>query len=89
MTINTKELLDAVAILADEREMKVTLKSSAKGALICGGSAFVGAILMGPVGLAVGGTVGGVTAAYMSRGTICVTGLHLCSFVYLIILNSR
>lgn len=70
MTINTKELLDAVAILTDEREMKVTLKGSAKGALICGGAAFAGAILMGPIGLAVGGTVGGVTAAYMSRGEI-------------------
>lgn len=77
MTINTKELLDAVAILTDEAEMKVTLKSSAKGALICGGSAFVGAILMGPIGLAVGGTVGGVTAAYLSKGEIVYSGLLL------------
>lgn len=48
--------------------MEVTLKSSAKGALICSGAAIAGAILLNPVGLAVGETVGGVTAAYMSRG---------------------
>lgn len=42
MVLNTRELFDGIAILTDERNMRVTVKQSAKGAMICGASCFVG-----------------------------------------------
>ncbi|XP_059607937.1 protein C19orf12 homolog [Phlebotomus argentipes] len=67
MVIHTQELLEAAAELADQQNIRATVKGSAKGALVCGAGAFIGGILGGPVGLAVGGTAGACTAAYMSR----------------------
>ncbi|KAG4068743.1 hypothetical protein HA402_002434 [Bradysia odoriphaga] len=68
MVLNTNDLFDAIAILSQERNMRVTVKHSAKGALICGASCFVGGLVAGPVGMAVGGTVGGISAWKMSQG---------------------
>ncbi len=42
MVVNTREFFDGIAILTDQRNMRVTMKQSAKGALICGASCFVG-----------------------------------------------
>lgn len=42
MVLNTRELFDGIAILTDQRNMRVTVKQSAKGAMICGASCFVG-----------------------------------------------
>ena len=52
-----------------EREIQVTATQSMKGALITGGCAFIGGMLAGPVGLAIGGASGGALAAYNSKGT--------------------
>ncbi|GAB0096083.1 protein C19orf12 [Sergentomyia squamirostris] len=68
MVIHTQELLDVAAELADQENMRATVKGSMKGALMCGAGAFVGGLVGGPVGMAVGGTVGACTAAYKSRG---------------------
>lgn len=68
MPINTRELMDAVATLTDKENMRVTLKSSAKGAAVCGAACFAGGLVAGPVGLAIGGTLGALSAGYMSRG---------------------
>lgn len=68
MPINTRELMEAVGTLTDREGMKVTLKSSVKGAAVCGTACFVGGLVAGPVGLAVGGTIGAISAGYMSRG---------------------
>ncbi|XP_035899436.1 protein C19orf12 homolog [Anopheles stephensi] len=67
MPINTRELLSAVAILTDKQSMRVTLKSSAKGATVAGSSTFLGGLLAGPVGLFVGGAVGGLIAYAMTN----------------------
>lgn len=42
MTIQLDELMKAIALLADQKDTKVTLKQSGKGAAICGGITFVG-----------------------------------------------
>lgn len=42
MVVNTKELFDGIAILTDQTNMRVTVKGSAKGALVCSASCFVG-----------------------------------------------
>lgn len=68
MPINTRELMQAVGTLTDKEGMKTTVKGSAKGAAVCGSACFVGGLVAGPAGLAVGGTIGALTAYYMSNG---------------------
>lgn len=48
MPINTQELLRAVAILADDNNLRVTAKQSGKGAAICGAICFIGGLVGGP-----------------------------------------
>lgn len=62
MPIDMEEVLNAASMVADQEHMRATVRHSAKGALICGTACFIGGLLAGPVGLAVGGTVGGITA---------------------------
>uniref|UniRef100_A0A2M4ASM0 Putative conserved plasma membrane protein n=1 Tax=Anopheles triannulatus TaxID=58253 RepID=A0A2M4ASM0_9DIPT len=66
MPINTRQLLDAVGTLTDRESMRVTMKSSAKGAAIAGSGSFLGGMMGGPVGLFVGGALGGLVAYAMS-----------------------
>lgn len=68
MVVDTVALMDGVAILSDDRNLRVTIRQSGKGALICGASCFVGGLVAGPVGMAVGGTLGGLKAWHMSKG---------------------
>lgn len=48
MPINSDELLRAVAILADDNNLRVTVKQSGKGAAICGAICFIGGLIGGP-----------------------------------------
>lgn len=54
MPINTDEIIKLVAELSTLEELKVTVTESAKGACIVGASAFVGSLMGGPPGLALG-----------------------------------
>ena len=54
MAFSLDDIIQLTAQLAEEKEMKVAVKESAKGGLIAGGSAFVGGLLGGPVGIAAG-----------------------------------
>ncbi|CAH2005899.1 unnamed protein product [Acanthoscelides obtectus] len=56
-------LIEACQILAEQEDLKVTVKEASKGALIAGFGAFCGAILGGPPGLAIGGTIGSIIGA--------------------------
>uniref|UniRef100_A0A182MIX7 Uncharacterized protein n=1 Tax=Anopheles culicifacies TaxID=139723 RepID=A0A182MIX7_9DIPT len=67
MPINTRELLDAVAILTDQQPTRVALKNSAKGAIVTGSSSFLGGLLAGPIGLFIGGTLGGLISYAMTN----------------------
>uniref|UniRef100_A0A0K8TQN5 Putative conserved plasma membrane protein n=1 Tax=Tabanus bromius TaxID=304241 RepID=A0A0K8TQN5_TABBR len=69
MPVTATEVIDAVSVLTDDANMKVTLKQSGKGAIICGATCFVGGIVGGPIGLAVGGMLGGLGAAALTHGT--------------------
>lgn len=42
MPVHLEELMSAIAILTDEQEIRLTLKQSGKGAVICGAMTFIG-----------------------------------------------
>lgn len=68
MVVNTSAFMEAVATLMDDHNLRVSIQQSGKGALVCGACSFIGGLLAGPVGLAVGGTLGGLKAWHMSKG---------------------
>lgn len=72
MPVDVEEFVRGLAILADNHNMRATLKQSGKGAAVCGAMCFIGGLIGGPVGLAVGGTVGGVTAYRMCGSKLIV-----------------
>lgn len=68
MVLLTSELMNALAILADNEELKVTLKQSGKGGLICGAMCMIGGFIGGPPGLLVGGALGSIVAFTNGKG---------------------
>lgn len=48
--------------------MKAAIKHSGQGALVAGATAFVGGLMGGPPGIAIGGAVGGLFGAWMTAG---------------------
>ncbi|XP_011670547.2 protein C19orf12 homolog isoform X2 [Strongylocentrotus purpuratus] len=68
MPISAEELVRLLAILAEEENMKVTVKETLKGGAIAGAGAVIGGMCGGPMGLAVGGAVGGAFGAWMTKG---------------------
>ncbi|PSN38945.1 hypothetical protein C0J52_08933 [Blattella germanica] len=67
MPINSREIIYAVSTLTEDKNVKVCMKESFKGGCIAAFTTVVGGLLMGPPGLAIGGTIGGCTAAMMSK----------------------
>lgn len=45
MTINTRELIEAVSVVADDHNIRVTIQSSIKASAIVAGTTFVGAFV--------------------------------------------
>lgn len=68
MPVNTDAILSVVAQLAEQENLRVTVRESAKGACIVGSSAFAGGIVGGPVGLCIGGIVGSFGALVYGKG---------------------
>ena len=68
MPVSPTDLQRVMAILADEDELKATVKSSGLGGVIAGITTTVGGLVAGPPGLLVGGAIGGALA-YSSAGT--------------------
>ncbi|XP_063044290.1 protein C19orf12 homolog [Engraulis encrasicolus] len=54
--------------LSANQQIKVAVKNSTKGAAVAGGTAFIGGLLAGPPGLAVGGAVGGLLGCWLTSG---------------------
>lgn len=67
MPVSVVELQRVMAILADEDQLKVTMKNSAYGGVVAGVTTTVGGLLGGPPGLLLGGALGGILA-YKSAG---------------------
>lgn len=88
MTIKTRELIEAVSVVAENHNIQVTIKSSVRATAIVAGTTFVGAVvrichvaksvkhlnkslflqLMGPIGILVGSTGGGIYSYLNSKG---------------------
>ncbi|XP_016102657.1 protein C19orf12 homolog [Sinocyclocheilus grahami] len=54
--------------ISTNKRIKAAFKNSAKGAVVTGGTAFVGGLLGGPAGIAVGAVVGGALGGWMTSG---------------------
>ncbi|XP_034247979.1 protein C19orf12 homolog [Thrips palmi] len=68
MPINTHEVMSLLGQLADQQGIKVAVQYSMLSGVAVGVCTAVGGILMGPFGLAVGGTLGSVMAAFKTSG---------------------
>jgi len=54
MPINSREILNVVTQLTEDRHVRVTVRESLKGGCIAATTTTVGGLILGPVGLAVG-----------------------------------
>lgn len=68
MAPRVDDVLRLCCELSAHDQIKVAVKNSTKGALVAGGTAFVGGLMAGPPGIAVGGAVGGLLGSYMTSG---------------------
>jgi len=68
MVIRTDEVVRIISTLSDDSGLKVTVNESMKGGLITGVVCTLGGMIFGPVGLALGGTLGGIYSYIKSDG---------------------
>jgi len=68
MPLDRRDVMALLAQLADEDNMRVTVRGSAWGGVVTGLSAFLGGVALGPPGLLLGGTLGGGASYAMSQG---------------------
>ena len=67
MPVSEVALQRVLAILADEDQLKVTVRASGYGGVVAGVTTTIGGLIAGPAGLLVGGALGGVLA-YANAG---------------------
>ncbi|XP_015780373.1 PREDICTED: protein C19orf12 homolog [Acropora digitifera] len=67
MPVSAVQLQQVLAILADQDQLKVTVKGAGYGGVVAGVTTAIGGLIAGPAGLLVGGAVGGVFA-YATAG---------------------
>ncbi|ODM99506.1 Protein C19orf12 [Orchesella cincta] len=67
MPVNVHEIMEACELLARQDNLNLCIQESLKGATMAGFGSFIGGVLMGPVGIAVGATVGGVVGSSVCR----------------------
>lgn len=68
MPIMVDDVMRLLCSISQESKMKAAVKHSGMGALVTGTVAFLGGLVGGPPGLAVGGAMGGLLSAWMTSG---------------------
>ncbi|NXD14609.1 CS012 protein, partial [Nothocercus nigrocapillus] len=68
MPIRADDVMQLFCHLSQEKGMKAAVKHSGRGALLAGATAFIGGLVGGPPGIAVGGAFGGLLGAWMTTG---------------------
>ncbi|XP_038610711.1 protein C19orf12 homolog [Tachyglossus aculeatus] len=68
MPVMVEDVMNLLCCISEERKMQAAVKHSGKGAMMAGAAAFLGGLVGGPPGIAVGGTVGGLLGAWMTSG---------------------
>ncbi|KFO14733.1 Protein C19orf12 [Balearica regulorum gibbericeps] len=68
MPINVDDVMQLFCHLSQEKGMKAAVKHSGRGALLAGATAFIGGLVGGPPGIAVGGAFGGLLGAWLTGG---------------------
>uniref|UniRef100_A0A2K5C3M1 CS012 protein n=1 Tax=Aotus nancymaae TaxID=37293 RepID=A0A2K5C3M1_AOTNA len=68
MTIIVEDIMKLLCSLSGERKIKAVVKHSGQGALVTGAVAFIGGLVGGPPGLAIGKAVGGLLGAWVTSG---------------------
>ncbi|XP_076856990.1 protein C19orf12 homolog [Brachyhypopomus gauderio] len=68
MAQRVEDIMRLCCEVSANRQMKAAVKNSGKGAAVAGGSAFVGGLLAGPPGIALGGAIGGLLGCWMTSG---------------------
>uniref|UniRef100_A0A069DP84 Uncharacterized protein n=1 Tax=Panstrongylus megistus TaxID=65343 RepID=A0A069DP84_9HEMI len=68
MPIHYGELIKAAEVVAEKEEMKVTMKYALLGAGFTSCTTLLGALIAGPVGLGVGGALGGIASSVYTKG---------------------
>ena len=62
MPVSEVALQRVLAILADEDQLKVTVRAAGYGGVVAGVTTTIGGLIAGPAGLLVGGALGGLLA---------------------------
>ncbi|NXS40190.1 CS012 protein, partial [Balaeniceps rex] len=68
MPISVDDVMLLLCQLSQKKGMKAAVKHSGQGALLAGAAAFIGGLMGGPPGIAVGGAFGGLLGAWMTSG---------------------
>ncbi|XP_049937689.1 protein C19orf12 homolog [Schistocerca serialis cubense] len=66
MPLSTREIMDALAIVAEHENVKVAVRKSVTGGVIACLTTICGGLLGGRFGMAIGSTLGGIAAYIMS-----------------------
>ncbi|KAB7505093.1 Protein C19orf12-like protein [Armadillidium nasatum] len=67
MPISTNEIIKLICDVSEEEKIKIAVSESLKGGAIAGCATVIGGLIMGPVGLAAGGTLGGITSYFVCK----------------------
>ncbi|CAL8246736.1 unnamed protein product [Lota lota] len=68
MTPRMEDVMRLCCDVSAQQNINITFRQSAKGAMMAGGCAFLGGVLGGPPGLAIGGAVGGLMGCWVTAG---------------------
>lgn len=80
MTVNTEALMEVLVQLANAEDLNIIWYNHGIGMLSSSAVTILGLLFLGPVGFAVGGTLGGLLGWYIAAG--------MCGIIYSGLLRS-